>query len=123
MSKIGWILLGIGVLVIGGATVKVIVDRNNEEKMLMELEKEYKERNSQKKLDEGKIYRLEDAKQERLAEKIDEQLDDDGLDLTQDLDLRIDEDEEEKWKKNNEKADAVLKQGMATMRKAQAALG
>ena len=123
MSKIGWILLGIGVLVIGGATVKVIVDRNNEEKMLMELEKEYQERNSQKKLDEGKIYRLEDAKQERLAEKIDEQLDDDGLDLTQDLDLRIDEDEEEKWKKNNEKADAVLKQGMATMRKAQAALG
>lgn len=125
MTKIGWILLGIGVLVIGGATVKVVVDQKNEEKMLQELEKEYQERSAQNKVDEGKIYRIDEAKRERLAEKMDEQLEDDDLDLTQDLDLRIDDEEDldEQWKKANEQCDAAIKQGHDALRRAKLALG
>lgn len=121
-KTIGWIILGVGVLALGALGVKVIIDRKNDEDMLRELEEEYQQKQNQKKLEEVKIYELAAAKQDELNK--DDTTEDDDIDLGNELDLRIDdEDEDDSSAKIDEKAEKARKKGKQTLAKAQAALG
>lgn len=119
-KTIGWIILGVGVLALGALGVKVIIDRKNDEEMLRELEEEYQQKQNQKKLEEAKIYELVAAQQDNLDK--DNTTEDDDIDLGNELDLRID-DEDDTPAEINTKAEKVRKKGKQTLAKAQAALG
>lgn len=121
-KTIGWIILGVGVLALGALGVKVIIDRKNDEDMLRELEEEYQQKQNQKKLEEVKIYELAAAKQNELNK--DDTTEDDDIDLGDELDLRIDdEDEDDSSAKIDEKAEKARKKGKQTLAKAQEMLG
>ena len=91
-KTIGWIILGVGVLALGALGVKVIIDRKNDEEMLRELEEEYQQKQNQKKLEEAKIYELVAAQQDNLDK--DNTTEDDDIDLGNELDLRIDDEDD-----------------------------
>ena len=121
-KTIGWIILGVGVLALGALGVKVIVDRKNDEEMLRELEEEYQQKQNQKKLEEAKIYELVAAQQDNLDK--DNTTEDDDIDLGNELDLRIDdEDEADSSTKIDEKAEKARKKGKQALKKAQEMLG
>lgn len=121
-KTIGWIILGVGVLALGALGVKVIIDRKNDEDMLRELEEEYQQKQNQKKLEEVKIYELAAAKQDKLDK--DDTTEDDDIDLGDELDLRIDdEDEADSSTKIDEKAEKARKKGKQALKKAQEMLG
>lgn len=119
-KTIGWIILGVGVLALGALGVKVIIDRKNDEEMLRELEEEYQQKQNQKKLEDAKIYELVAAQQDNLDR--DNTTEDDDIDLGNELDLRID-DEDDTPTETDTKAEKVRKKGKQTLAKAQAALG
>lgn len=121
-KTIGWIILGVGVLALGALGVKVIIDRKNDEEMLRELEEEYQQKQNQKKLEEAKIYELVAAQQDNLDK--DNTTEDDDIDLGNELDLRIDdEDEADSSTKIDEKAEKARKKGKQALKKAQEMLG
>ena len=119
-KTIGWIILGVGVLALGALGVKVIIDRKNDEEMLRELEEEYQQKQNQKKLEDAKIYELVAAQQDNLDK--DNTTEDDDIDLGNELDLRID-DEDDTPTEIDTKVEKVRKKGKQTLAKAQAALG
>lgn len=121
-KTIGWIILGVGVLALGALGVKVIIDRKNDEDMLRELEEEYQQKQNQKKLEEAKIYELVAAQQDNLDK--DNTTEDDDIDLGNELDLRIDDEDEDDFStKIDEKAEKARKKGKQALKKAQEMLG
>lgn len=126
-KTIGWIILGVGVLALGAFGVKVYVDRKNDEEMLRGLEEEYQQRKAlQNGADEKTLYALigSAAEEAKTKEEANEETTEEEIDLGEELDLRIDDEEEDDSSaKIDEKAEKARKKGKQTLRKAQEMLG
>ena len=126
MNKwVGWLVLGVGVAVAGLFGVKIYVDRKNEEKLLRELDREYERRINGEKEDGAEIYRR-NKKGKTTEDKLIEQLDKEGFDLGEPMDLRIDDDEDltqKSEKVDEEKVNQVIRNANKTLKKAKKALG
>lgn len=126
-KTIGWIILGVGVLALGAFGVKVYIDRKNDEEMLRGLEEEYQQRKAlQNGADEKTLYALVSsaAEEAKIKEEASEETTEEEIDLGEELDLRIDDEEEDDSSaKIDEKAEKARKKGKQTLRKAQEMLG
>lgn len=126
-KTIGWIILGVGVLALGAFGVKVYVDRKNDEEMLRGLEEEYQQRKAlQNGADEKTLYAPigSAAEEAKIKEEANDETTEEEIDLGEELDLRIDDEEEDNSSATiDEKAKKVRKKGKQTLAKAQEMLG